>query len=154
MVFNVHHNHFKIHTDLHNIILCNVTLSLISPNPREWMCLVKIFLHVVTLSSHISQVYFIKAIHLTTHSHTSSCHHCHYYKVDFMLFQNVARYTASLFSCIRVNITYLFNITCTLIATYIVLERSECKKLVWSLHMCFELFESWPPNLVGWHTHV
>ena len=49
--------------NLQNVTFCNVIPSLISRNPRVWMCSVQISLLVVTFPSHLSWVL-----------HTSSCH--------------------------------------------------------------------------------
>ena len=62
----------------------------------------------------------------TTGSHSSHCHHCHYCSVDFVLFYNVTCYTNPLLSCIHVNTTYLLNISCTLVATCMIIGRLEC----------------------------
>ena len=64
-----------------------------------------------------------------TRLHASRCHHCiycHYCNIDFVLFLNVTSYTASLLSCIHVNTTELLNITCTLVASSMILWRLEC----------------------------
>ena len=45
----------KLHPKLHNINLHNVTHSLISQNPREWMFVIQISLLIVTFLSLISQ---------------------------------------------------------------------------------------------------
>jgi hypothetical protein len=75
-------------------------------------------------------IYFdIKIIHQriqTIGSHASRCHHCHYCNVSFVLFYNVTYYTNPLFSYIHVNTTYLLNITCTLVATCVIIRRLEC----------------------------
>jgi hypothetical protein len=59
----------------------------------------------------------------TTRLHSSRCH---YWGVDFVLFHYVTCYTNSLLSCIHVNNAYLLNITCTLVATYMILGRLHC----------------------------
>ena len=72
----------------------------------------------------------IKIIHQRiqiTHSHASCYHHSHYCNVDFVLIHNVTCYANWLLSHIHVNLRYLLNITCTLIATCMILGRSECK---------------------------
>ena len=85
---------------------------------------------------HISFSYImgfdIKQIHhqiQTTHSHASCGHYCHYCNVDFVLFHNMSCYTNSLLPCIHVNTTYLLNVTCTLVATCMILWRLECHML-------------------------
>ena len=60
-----------------------------------------------------------------THLHTSRCHHGHYCNGVFVLFYDVTCYTHSLFSCTRVNIAFLLNITRALVATCMVLGRLE-----------------------------
>ena len=63
----------------------------------------------------------------TTCSHASRCHHCRFlslFHVDFVLVRYVTRYTNSLLSIC--NTTYLLNITCTLIATCMILGKLEC----------------------------
>ena len=63
-----------------------------------------------------------------SHVHT---HHvvmllCHYCNVDFVLFHNVTCYINSLSSRIHVNTTQVLNITCTLVATSVILWSLEC----------------------------
>ena len=62
----------------------------------------------------------------TTRSHVSGGHHCHYCVVDFPLLHNATCYTSSLLSCIHVNVVDLLNITCTLVASSMMLRRLEC----------------------------
>ena len=99
---------------------------------------------------HISFPYItsldIKTIHQwiqTTCLHVASrCHHhhyCHQCNVDFMLFHNITCYTNSLLSRIHGNIAYLLNITCTLVATSMILGRLEsidvdCWTLIGPIH--------------------
>ena len=52
--------------------------------------------------------------------------YCHYCYIDFVLFHNVAWYITFLFSCIHVNTIHPLNITCTLVATSMILRRSGC----------------------------
>ena len=74
----------------------------------------------------------IQQITQTTRLHARCCYHCHYRycchycHVDFVLFHNVAWYINFLFSCIHVNTTNPLNITCTLVATSMILRRSGC----------------------------
>ena len=49
--------------------------------------------------------------------------------ISFVLFQSVTRYTSSLVSCTHVNTAKLCNITCTLLATCVILRSSECTTL-------------------------
>jgi hypothetical protein len=49
-----------------------------------------------------------------------------YPHISFVLFHNVTCYTNSIISCIHVNTTQLRNITCTLIATGVILRSFEC----------------------------
>ena len=87
------------------------------------------------LLSHFLPIYFaINKIHQriqTTCSHTSRCPHCHYCNVNFVLFHNVTCYIVPLLSCIKVNIAFLFNVLCTLVAAKHVLGRLE---LSWKRH--------------------
>ena len=65
----------------------------------------------------------------TMQLHALRCHHCqyrHYCNVYSTLFHNVTWYTNLLSSCILVNIGYLLDIICTLVATITILERLEC----------------------------
>ena len=48
----------------------------------------------------------------------------YHYNVDFVLFHNVTC-ADSLLSCIHVNTTYLLDITCTLVATCVILGKLE-----------------------------
>ena len=72
----------------------------------------------------------IKIIHQKikiTHLHASHCHHyhyCHYWNV--VLFYDVTCYTNSLLSCIYATTIELLNITCTLVATVMILGRLKC----------------------------
>jgi hypothetical protein len=118
------------------VALCFVTLSL---------SLSLSLLYIITLGNkcvgglnlppccHICLSYVmgfdIKIMHQsirTTHSHTSYCHHCHYYSVDFVFFLNVTCYTNSLLSRFHANIADLLDIMCTLVATTKILGRLEC----------------------------
>ena len=63
----------------------------------------------------------MRKIMQTMRLHASRCHLCHYCDVDFVLFHNVTRYTNPLLSRIQINTTYLLSITCTLVATSVVL---------------------------------
>jgi hypothetical protein len=47
-----------------------------------------------------------------------------------VLFHNVTRYIDSLLMRIHVNITNLLNLTCTLVATSMVLGRFECSSRI------------------------
>ena len=93
------YDHFTwIQTNLQNGTLHNVTPSLISPNHREWMCLVEISLRLCHIPFHISRLLTLKqstkgfepcALH-ASHCH---CHGHRYCNVDFVLFHNVTCYT-------------------------------------------------------------
>ena len=107
-----------------------------TPNPREWI----IFSVNLTPCCRVSLPYImgfdININHQriqTTRSHASRCHHCnhcHYYNVDFVLFHNVTCYIDSLFSRFHVNTTKLPNITCTLVATSMILRGLECTPFI------------------------
>ena len=106
---------------------------------------------------HISLSYTmhfdIKVIHQisqTTQSHTSCCHYCN---VDFMLLHNITCYTKYSLSCIHVNTTTILNITCTLVATSMILGRLECNHTTFLLtqvsykdHHVVILFFTLPQN--------
>ena len=88
------------------------------------------------LSSRFPYVYImgfdIKINHQriqTTHSHASRCHHCSYCQqcnLDFVVFHNVTCYYNPRLSHIHVNTTKLLKITCTLVATSVILQSLEC----------------------------
>jgi hypothetical protein len=59
-------------------------------------------------------------------NHMLACITLSLYNVDFVLFHNVTCYINSLWSCIHINIVYFLNLMCTLVATYVILERLEC----------------------------
>ena len=86
---------------------------------------------------HISLSYImgfgIKITHQsiqTTRSHALHWHHFHYEHccivMNFVLFHIVICYIDFLLSCMHVNIAELPNITCTLVATCVILGRLEC----------------------------
>ena len=85
-----------------------------------------------SLPSYFPLVYHGFDIHVshqriqTTHSHTSHYHYCHFCNVDLVTFHNVTCYTNSLLACIHFHIADLLNITCTLLATCMILRRLEC----------------------------
>ena len=91
------------------------------------MLFVQIALHVLTFLSHVPNVLMLNSStkefkpQARMHQVVIIVIDFHYRNVDFVLFHNVARYTNSLLSCIHVNTTYLLNITCTLVATCLIL---------------------------------
>ena len=76
-----------------------------------------------------------------THYIRHHCHYFHYCNVDIVSFHDVTCYTNSLLSSIHVNIAYLLNITCILVATCMILRRLECSA-------------RWLPNPTRGHTHL
>ena len=74
----------------------------------------------------------IKLIHQkiqTTRLHASHCHQysfCHYCNVHSLLFHNITCYNSYLLSPMHVKATYLLNITCTSVATCMILGRLGC----------------------------
>ena len=61
-----------------------------------------------------------------------ACHIAHDGQVEwtFVLFQNATCYTHSIVSCIHVNNNKLNIITCTLVATSVILQSLECITMV------------------------
>ena len=68
----------------------------------------------------------------TSHSH--SCYDCCYCNVDFVLFPNATSHNNSLLSQIHYSTIKLLNITCTLVATSVILCNLEC--ITWNFHSC------------------
>ena len=58
--------------------------------------------------------------------HLSRCHHCPYYNIDIVLFHDVTSYINPFLSPIHVNTIKLLHITCTLVATKMILWSLEC----------------------------
>ena len=56
--------------------------------------------------------------------------HTSFNMLQFVLFYSVTRYTRSLVSGIHVNTTKLRNITCTLVATGVILQSLECNHIM------------------------
>ena len=82
----------QVHSKLRNINLLNVTPSLISQNPKEWLFLIQIS-HLYTFIPNYCHIFLplimsfdiiinYQRIH-TTRSHASRCHHCSYCNVNF-----------------------------------------------------------------------
>ena len=71
------HIEFALHPKLHNINLHNITHSLISRNPREWMCVVQISLLIITSPLYHWFFHWCKPSKKSTH--TLALHHveCH-----------------------------------------------------------------------------
>ena len=64
----------------------------------------------------------------------------------FVLFLSVTCYNSSMLSCIHVNTTKLYNITCTLVATGVILWSLKCssvRSLMWTVRIY-----PWSSNLV------
>jgi hypothetical protein len=58
--------------------------------------------------------------------------------LHFVLFLSVTCYTSSIVSCIHVNTTKLYNITCTLVATGVILWSLGCssvRSLMWTVRI-------------------
>ena len=70
--------------------------------------------------------------------------------LHFVLFHNITCYTKSIIARIHVNTTKLHNITCTLVATCVILWSLECMHgapnmtLFWAINQ-----ESWTSNITG-----
>ena len=100
----------------------NVTPSLLSRNPKEWMFLIVDLVPYCHISLPCIMGFDIKMNHQriqTTHMHTSRCHHCNYChccNVNFMSIHNTTCYIHPLLSYMHANTTKLMNITCTLVA--------------------------------------
>ena len=112
--------------------LHNVTPSLLSQNPKGTDVLnlnIPPYCHISLPCITCFDINIIPQRIQTTRSHAPCCHHCHdyhYCRVDFVSFKYVTRYINSLLSHIHVNTTDLLNITCTLVATCMIIGRLEC----------------------------
>ena len=84
-----------VHPNICNVTLYNVAPSLISQNPREWMCLVQTSLLVFPQYNTFFDIKIIHQSILTACLHVSCCHRFHNHNVDFVLFHTVTCYTNS-----------------------------------------------------------
>ena len=125
---------YQVHSRFRNINCSLMSLLLYIPtptDPREWMNLIS--------HRHVALPYITGFAIMLTHkkknakphgSHASQCqddcNRCHYCDIDSVLFHNVTCYTDSVSSCIHVNTTELFNITCILVDTSVILWMLEC----------------------------
>ena len=106
---------------------------------------------------HISFSYItsfdIQIIHQRNHTtclYVSHCYHCHYCNVDFVLFHNVTYYTNYLLSCIHVSTITLLDVTCTLVATSMILGKLES---IGSLIACRKMCQSHEQEKTRKHGH-
>ena len=151
----------QIYTELRNINFHNVTHSLISQNPREWMFVVQISLFIVTFLSLISQnlslmqttkevnphpciapcvnmwsvAFFFFLCHIAWEGQVEWTTPHPFDMLHFVFFHNVTCYTNSLVLRIHVNTTKLRNIMCTLIATCVILWSLKCNDKVVSFEI-------------------
>jgi hypothetical protein len=75
-----------IHPKLRNFNLHNVTHSLISRNPREWMFIIQISLLIVTYLSLISQILSLMQITKEVNPHPCIAPYVNMWSVTFLLF--------------------------------------------------------------------
>ena len=113
------------------------------PKPWEWTCSVPNLPPYCCISLPYIMDFDIQLIYQiikATHWHTSCCRHRYYSREDFVLFHNVKCYIDSLLARIHVNIDDLLTITCTLVATSVILGRLECTCYI--IYVCILSFDN------------
>jgi hypothetical protein len=75
--------------------------------------------HLLNVGACICHITQERQVEWTTPHHTIKMLH-------FVVFHNITCYTNSIVTCIHVNTKKLHNITCTLVATSVILWRLEC----------------------------
>ena len=95
----------------------------IEPCVNMWIFFFFFLCHLLNVDACICHIAREGQVECTTPHHTTGMLH-------FVLFHSVTFYTNSIISGIHVNTTKLCNITCTMVATSVILQSLECTAML------------------------